>query len=1049
MTALVVIDEPGIRHRVRDQLQDRGMRVTEAATVAEATAATKTNEFLVAILDLSLSDGSGLEVLDALRGSGSAAHVIILGAATVGVDRVEALQRGADDFVVKPFFLRELTARVLAVRRRRDLQQDTQIALGPCEIDLEARQVSCGGEVVHLTAKEFDLLAYLVVRPGHVFSREQLLNSVWRSTSEWQQPSTVTEHIRRLRTKIELNPGAPDILITVRGGGYRLDLPVTEGAARPTTPQPQVGVIVHVGGEVVFADVGAGDLLGVPDPAALVGRNVLDLICPSSQAVATARQAVGAAGRGRRSEVLQLQRADGEPVTVEVASTDVDWDGTSARRLGLTALSDAPARLRRLVTGVCADLADAVIITDPHFHIRSWNSSAERIYGWSEDAVLGRHILDVLLWVGDGGQLADAWDQLERMGHWNGTATQATHDGSTVDVLGSITLLHDDDGESIGVVSVNRLVAVAGRARALELDTTLATRIREGIADDEFVVHYQPVVDLADGHLVSIEALVRWEHPDRGLLAPAEFLEAAERSGAIVELGEAVLEQACRQAAAWHRSGVMISLSVNVSTRQLAEPGLFDRVVEILGESGFDPAFLWVEVTETSLVEQLDAASRVLRQLVELGVGVAIDDFGTGWASLSYLQSFPVHTLKIDGTFVAGAGRHDSSATAIVRSIISLGAELDLFVIAEGIETQAQHDVLERLGCSLGQGYLYGRPTPAAEVPLHTARQESPLGGAEDPRHLALASVSTGPAQSDAELVSAPASSSGRRSPAALRSLPRRLARAEVGGGLAGAATTVATERVESDAVASLLRGLLRVSSAAGAVDLLQRTVRRMGGTMVPAAAAGDDVLAIDVSLGEGPPLLVEVERFTVARMQLERLLPRLVEDAREAVHLLRRTERLRDETSRDSLTGLGNRRVLDRVLPRAGSGSIVLLDLDHFKRVNDEHGHAAGDDVLRAFGKVLADQVRAHDTTCRIGGEEFAIVLSDLEVPAAVALVDRIRTSWSEVSPRPVTFSAGVAAVSPDGGTAALLAADRAMYRAKDLGRNRTVTAPPAHPAA
>jgi len=251
-------------------------------------------------------------------------------------------------------------------------------------------------------------------------------------------------------------------------------------------------------------------------------------------------------------------------------------------------------------------------------------------------------------------------------------------------------------------------------------------------------------------------------------------------------------------------------------------------------------------------------------------------------------------------------------------------------------------------------------------------------------------------------------------------------------------------DRIESEAVANLLRGLLRVSSAPGAVDLLQKTIRQLGGTIVPAAAAGNDAIPIDVSLGEGPPVLVEVERLAVARMQLERLLPRLVEDARQAVDLLRRTERLQDETLRDRLTGLGNRRVLDRVLPRASTGSIVLVDLDHFKQINDEHGHAAGDDILRAFGTVLGAQVRAQDTTCRIGGEEFAIVVADLDVPAGVALVERIRTAWSAASPRLVTFSAGVAALTPDGGTAALLAADRAMYRAKELGRNQTVAAPP-----
>lgn len=217
-----------------------------------------------------------------------------------------------------------------------------------------------------------------------------------------------------------------------------------------------------------------------------------------------------------------------------------------------------------------------------------------------------------------------------------------------------------------------------------------------------------------------------------------------------------------------------------------------------------------------------------------------------------------------------------------------------------------------------------------------------------------------------------------------------------------------------------------------------------MSGMLVPASEASKEALPVDVSLGEGPPMLVEVDRFTVARMQLERWLARLVEDARQGVDLLRHTERLAAETTRDELTGLANRRVLDRLLPRTTSGSVVMIDLDHFKSVNDRHGHAGGDAVLVSFAKVLAAQVRAQDTSCRIGGEEFALVLSDPDASGAEELLGRIRAVWSAVSPHVVTFSAGVAPVTVDGGTAALFAADRALYEAKALGRDRTELATP-----
>lgn len=189
--------------------------------------------------------------------------------------------------------------------------------------------------------------------------------------------------------------------------------------------------------------------------------------------------------------------------------------------------------------------------------------------------------------------------------------------------------------------------------------------------------------------------------------------------------------------------------------------------------------------------------------------------------------------------------------------------------------------------------------------------------------------------------------------------------------------------------------------------------------------------------------MLVEAERFSVAGMQLERVLPRLVEDAREAVDLLRHTERLAEGASRDELTGLANRRVLNPALPRVVSGSGVMIDLDHFKNVNDRHGHVAGDAVLVSFARLLRDHVRAQDITCRVGGEGFALVLTDADIGAAVELVERIRQTWSVHTPPSVTFSAGVAPADRDGGVAALLEADRALYEAKDRGRDRTEVAP------
>jgi EAL domain-containing protein (putative c-di-GMP-specific phosphodiesterase class I) len=226
------------------------------------------------------------------------------------------------------------------------------------------------------------------------------------------------------------------------------------------------------------------------------------------------------------------------------------------------------------------------------------------------------------------------------------------------------------------------------------------------------VVHYQPIVELAAGTAIGVEALVRWNHPTRGLLYPADFVDAAERLGMIGDLGEVVLESACNQLVSWRRQGRDLSLAVNVSALQLIDHQFTRRLEAIITRTGIEARHLWLEITETALVEDVAQATVALRAIDALGVRIAIDDFGTGWASLTYLREFPVHALKIDRTFVDGLGCRLRDQ-AIVRSIIQMGLELGLDVIAEGIETSEQQAALVALGCTTGQGYLFARPAPA------------------------------------------------------------------------------------------------------------------------------------------------------------------------------------------------------------------------------------------------------------------------------------------------------------------------------------------------
>jgi diguanylate cyclase (GGDEF)-like protein len=253
------------------------------------------------------------------------------------------------------------------------------------------------------------------------------------------------------------------------------------------------------------------------------------------------------------------------------------------------------------------------------------------------------------------------------------------------------------------------------RARAvhrLQVEHALHRAIDRG----ELEVHYQPQVRMATGALCGVEALVRWRHPERGLLAPDHFIPAAEETGLIHALGLHVLEVACRQAATWQAGGPAgVQMSVNLSPRQCLHPDLVPMVADVLASTGADPALLCLEVTETAVMEDLTAMGGVLQSLKSLGLTLAIDDFGTGYSSLRALQRLPFDVVKIDRSFVSGLHLSDQEA-AIVAAVISLSHALGLRTVAEGVEEVAQVERLRGLGCDVGQGYHYARPCAVAEL---------------------------------------------------------------------------------------------------------------------------------------------------------------------------------------------------------------------------------------------------------------------------------------------------------------------------------------------
>jgi len=243
-------------------------------------------------------------------------------------------------------------------------------------------------------------------------------------------------------------------------------------------------------------------------------------------------------------------------------------------------------------------------------------------------------------------------------------------------------------------------------ARARKL-LQLEHDLRRAVDRREFRVHYQPIVRVEDGRIAGFEALVRWQHPERGMVGPSEFIHLAEETGLVVPLGRAVLEEACRQAAAWHlTSGGDLTVSVNLSVKQFSQPDLVEQVDGALRQSGLPSRLLKLEITESMVMENTDGAIVLLRRLKALGVHIAIDDFGTGYSSLSYLLRLPADTLKIDRSFVSGSGDAGRNVS-IVRTVVSLAGSLGLDVVAEGVETEEQRALLADLGCPLAQGYLF------------------------------------------------------------------------------------------------------------------------------------------------------------------------------------------------------------------------------------------------------------------------------------------------------------------------------------------------------
>jgi len=294
------------------------------------------------------------------------------------------------------------------------------------------------------------------------------------------------------------------------------------------------------------------------------------------------------------------------------------------------------------------------------------------------------------------------------------------NDGRTLDELirHADTAMYEVKGRGKGHYRFYRPQMNADLLSRIQLDQAM----REGLRRHEFLLHYQPRANLRQGGSDACEALVRWNHPAKGMVPPGMFITVAEETGFIVALGQWVLEEAVQQAAEWHRQGLQCQVAVNVSALQFQQTQFVDNVARALAEHGLPAHLLELELTESILILDAEEALERLQALAALGVHLALDDFGTGYSSLTYLKRFPLHKLKIDRSFIVSL-HEDEADAAIVAAIIQMGHAMQMEVVAEGVELQAQQDILQRLGCNHLQGFLFSRPLPEPEF-VHFLRTE-------------------------------------------------------------------------------------------------------------------------------------------------------------------------------------------------------------------------------------------------------------------------------------------------------------------------------------
>ena len=679
---LIVDDEEMNRDMLSQRLELKGFEVVTAEDGRRALELIEAHAFDVILLDVMMPDLNGLDVLRAIRRcfGPAALPVIMLTAKDQSEDVVEALNLGANDYVTKPIDFAVILARVaiqVSLKRAQEALRESEARYA-----LAARGTNDGLWDWDIPADQ----VYYSARWKAILGYEE--GEIGTSPEEWSDRVHPEDAGRFLE----------DLAAHRRGGAshfeceHRLlhkDLTYRWMLGRGASVRDRDGKAVRMAGSLTDITEGkvADALTGLPNRILFLDR---------------------------------LERA-------------IEWSGRRPDYRFAVLFLDLD-HFKRINDSLGHLVGDQLLIAFAR-RIEACLRSSDTVSRVGSEHTLARFGGDEFLILLNG--IAEAKDAVmvaERIQKELRTPFYLAGEELFTSVsigatMGAPGYLRPDDLMRDADIAMYEAKA-QGKARTQLFDSAMRDRaltrmqmecqLRRAVEHLEFRLHYQPIVSLESNNSIGFEALVRWQHPERGLLFPQEFIALAQETGLIVPIGWWVLEEACRQGAAWQArfpDALPLSISVNLSSEQFAQPALVEHVERRLVESGLDASSLKLEITESTVMTDPVTAAALIARLRSLGVGVGIDDFGTGYSSLSYLRTFPIDTLKIDRSFISEMA-NGSRDEEIVRAVVTLAHNLDIAVVAEGVETRHQRDKLHAMGCEFGQGYYFSRAVDAANAEL-------------------------------------------------------------------------------------------------------------------------------------------------------------------------------------------------------------------------------------------------------------------------------------------------------------------------------------------